>query len=173
MIRLGTSGFSYDDWIGPVYPEDLPRIQWLPFYSTLFDTVELNVTYYRIPSRKVVEGWVKRTPEEFTFSVKAHRSLTHERKDPDIGLYAESVMPLVEASKLACVLLQFPHSFRPSQENRDYLLYLRRGLDAFPVVVEFRHSAWVSDDTFTLLESNELGFCCVDEPNLKGLMPSV
>jgi uncharacterized protein YecE (DUF72 family) len=173
MIRMGTSGFSYDDWIGPVYPQEMPRNQWLPFYATLFDTVELNVTYYRVPSWKVVEGWVERTPQEFIFTVKAHRSLTHERKEPDFANYTASLAPLFEAGKLACVLAQFPHSFRPNPVNRDYLLAVREGLSDFPVVVEFRNSAWVTEEIFALLESHNLGFCCVDEPNLKGLMPSV
>lgn len=173
MIRMGTSGFSYDDWIGPVYPQDLPRNQWLPYYATLFDTVELNVTYYRIPSMKVVKGWVERTPPGFVFTVKAHRSLTHERKEPDFATFCASLTPLVEADKLACVLAQFPHSFRPNPSNRDYLHIVREGLAEFPVVIEFRNSAWVSDETFAFLESEALGFCCVDEPDLKGLMPSI
>ena len=83
MIRLGTSGFSYDDWIGPVYPVNLPRWQWLSYYASEFDTVELNVTYYRVPAWKTVAGWVEKTPQDFLFTVKAHRSLTHERKQPD------------------------------------------------------------------------------------------
>ena len=173
MILLGTSGFSYDDWIGPVYPEDLPRWQWLPYYATQFDTVELNVTYYRLPTTKIAEGWVERTPDGFTFSVKAHRSLTHEREDPDFEAYQESIAPLVEAGKLACVLAQFPFSFHPTPENREYLNLVREGLPDLPVAVEFRDSGWISEDTFTQLQDLGLGFCCVDEPPLRGLMPPV
>jgi len=173
LIRLGTSGFSYDDWIGPVYPPDMPRNQWLPYYATLFGTVELNVTYYRVPSWKVVKGWVERTPPEFVFTVKAHRSLTHERKEPDFEKFQVGLAPLVEAGKLACVLVQFPHSFRPDPENLDYLRIVREGLAELSLVVEFRNSAWVTEETFALLESNRLGYCCVDEPNMKGLMPAV
>ncbi len=173
MIRLGTSGFSYDDWIGPVFPQDMPRIQWLPYYATMFDTVELNVTFYRVPSWKVVKGWVERTPPEFLFTVKAHRSLTHERKEPDFDQFQNGLTPLMEAGKIACVLVQFPHSFRPSPASRDYLLTVREGLADLSLVVEFRNSAWVTEETFALLESHDLGYCCVDEPDLKGLMPSV
>lgn len=173
MIRMGTSGFSYDDWIGEVYPEDLPRWQWLPFYATQFDTVELNVTYYRLPSRKIACGWVERTPDDFVFSVKAHRSLTHERKEPDFEAYVESLAPIVEAGKLACVLAQFPHSFHSTVENRAYLPHLREGLADLPLVVEFRDSGWVNEATFEFLKSMEMGFCCVDEPRLRGLMPPV
>jgi uncharacterized protein YecE (DUF72 family) len=173
LIRLGTSGFSYDDWIGPVYPRDMPRIQWLPYYATMFNTVELNVTYYRVPSWKVVKGWVERTPAEFLFTVKAHRSLTHEREEPDFGQFQAGITPLIEAGKLACILVQFPHSFRPNPENRDYLGTVREGLADLSLVIEFRNSDWVTEATFALLESLDLGFCCVDEPDLKGLMPSI
>lgn len=171
MIRMGTSGFSYKDWIGEVYPADLPQTQWLSYYAVAFDTVELNVTYYRLPERKTVAGWVVRTPDDFLFSVKAHQSLTHVRVDPDFTAFRDCIAPLVEAGKLACVLAQFPYSFRPIPENRSYLDRLRKGLDGLPVVVEFRHADWIRDATFEQLESLGLGFCCVDEPALQGLMP--
>ncbi|NIM93722.1 MAG: DUF72 domain-containing protein [Anaerolineales bacterium] len=173
MIRLGTSGFSYDDWIGEVYPEDIPRWQWLAYYARSFDTVELNVTYYRLPELRIVQGWVDRTPEKFLFTVKAHRSLTHERTEPDYQIFCEAIQPLSAAGKLACVLAQFPHAFHPTEENKDYLVKLREGLQNIPTVIEFRDSKWVQDDTFDLLEELNLGFCCVDEPKLRGLMPPV
>lgn len=173
MIRLGTSGFSYDDWVGPVYPSDLPRSQWLEHYVTQFDTVELNVTYYRVPGIKTVSGWVERTPEDFSFSVKAHQSLTHERRDPDFAGFVDGIRPLLEGGKLACVLAQFPYSFHPTAEDRDYLSQLREGLAALPVVIEFRDRAWVTDETFAQLERLEFGYCAVDEPRLRGLMPPV
>lgn len=173
MIKLGTSGFSYDDWIGPVYPEDLPRWGWLGFYAEQFKTVELNVTYYRLPELKTVKGWVSRTPEDFTFAVKAHRSLTHERKTPDYPLYRASLEPLIDSGKLAAILAQFPHSFHPNQRNLDYLQDLRDGLAGLPVVVEFRDAAWISEETFQTLTKWGLGYCCVDEPRIKGLLPPV
>ncbi len=71
MIRLGTSGFSYDDWVGAFYPPGLPKREWLAYYAREFDTVELNVTYYRIPDRRTVVGWTERTPPGFLFAVKA------------------------------------------------------------------------------------------------------
>ena len=173
MIRLGTSGFSYDDWVGPVYPADLPKRRWLPFYAEHFDTVELNVTYYRIPDVKTVRGWIDRTPEGFLFSVKAHQGLTHERETAGFEEFRSSLAPLAEAGKLACVLAQFPHSFHPTRANRDYLPRLREGLADLPVVVELRDARWVSEETFAQLAGLGLGFCCVDEPRLPGLMPPV
>jgi uncharacterized protein YecE (DUF72 family) len=171
MIRLGTSGFSYDDWIGTVYPQDLPRWGWLGFYAKQFDTVELNVTYYRIPELKIIQGWIRKTPDEFLFTVKAHRSITHERKEPQFTPFRKAVDPLRERGRLACILAQFPHSFHVTAENRQYLQDLRSGLEDLPVVIEFRDEAWVSEETFTQLEQLGFGFCCVDEPRLPGLMP--
>jgi uncharacterized protein YecE (DUF72 family) len=173
MIRLGTSGFSYDDWIGPVYPEDLARRDWLRYYARQFDTVELNVTYYRIPELRIVHGWVQKTPEEFLFTVKAHRSITHEREEPDFEAFRNAVGPLKEEGRLATILAQFPHSFHPNPKNRSYLQILREGLIDLPVVVEFRDSQWVGEQTFSQLEQLQFGFCCVDEPELPGLMPPI
>lgn len=173
MIRLGTSGFSYQDWIGEVYPEDLPHWQWLSFYATEFDTVELNVTYYRLPAEKTVRGWVERTPADFQFTVKAHQSLTHDRSEPDFSAFSGRMAPLREAGKLACILAQFPYSFRPSGETRAYLERMRAAWQDVPLVMEFRHADWVLESTFSLLEQLGIGYCCVDEPALKGLMPSL
>lgn len=173
MIRLGTSGFSYDDWVGPFYPADLPRWAWLSFYAQQFDTVELNVTYYRLPDRRTVAGWLQRTPEGFLFSVKAYQNLTHEREQADFPAFCQSIEDLRQADRLACVLAQFPYSFHPSAPNRDYLRRLRDGLGDLPAVVEFRDRAWLAEETFALLSNLRLGFCCVDEPQLPGLMPPI
>ena len=173
MIRMGTSGFSYDDWVGTVYPEDLPRWGWLGYYAQQFNTVELNVTYYRIPELKIIQGWIRKTPDDFLFTMKAHRSITHERSDPDFKAFRAAVQPLLDHRRLAAILAQFPHSFHPHEENRDYLLTLRQGLLDLPVVVEFRDSQWVTDETFAMLEELQFGYCCVDEPQLPRLMPPV
>ncbi len=173
VIRIGTSGFSYDDWVGRVYPEGMPQHDMLPFYAQQFDTVELNVTYYRVPGRDTIESWVRRTPERFLFAVKAFGGITHERTDPDYAGFVEALRPLIDAGKLGCVLAQFPNSFRLLPQNRDYLRSLRDGFGDLPVVVELRNAAWVAEPNFELLRSLNLGYCCVDEPRLKGLMPPV
>jgi uncharacterized protein YecE (DUF72 family) len=173
VIRLGTSGFSYDDWVGPVYPVDLPRREWLGFYAREFDTLELNVTFYRVPDLRTVSGWVERTPPDFTFAVKANRTLTHEREAADFPGFRLGIAPLIDSGKLACVLAQFPHSFHPDPENRSYLSRLRDGLEGLPVVVELRDRGWVTEETFQELSRLGFGYCSVDEPNLRGLMPSI
>jgi uncharacterized protein YecE (DUF72 family) len=173
MILMGVSGWSYDDWIGPVYPQGLAKRDWLPFIAEKVDTLEVNVTYYRVPGERTVRGWVERTPDGFQFAVKANKSLTHERKSPDFAAYADGVAPLVEGGKLACILAQFPYSFGADSANRDYLVELRDGLPDLPVVVEFRNRTWLEEATFELLEELHFGFCAVDEPQFKSLMPPV
>jgi uncharacterized protein YecE (DUF72 family) len=171
MIHIGTSGFSYKDWVGPVYPEKMPAKDWLSFYASQFSTVELNVTFYRLPSTRNIDAWLRKTPDDFQFSVKAFRGLTHEREAPDFPAFADSIRPLAEAGKLACVLAQFPNSFHPIPENKEYLKRLHTGLEKFPLVVEFRHIAWARPETFDLLRKLFMGYCCIDEPQLRGLMP--
>jgi uncharacterized protein YecE (DUF72 family) len=173
VIRIGTSGFSYKDWIGPVYPPDLPERDHLGFYAREFSTVELNVTYCRVPDVHTVQGWAAKTPDDFLFAVKAFGGLTHERNAPDFAGFVAALAPLVTAGKLGCVLAQFPNSFHPIPANRDYLKRLREGLGDLPVVVEFRHVAWVTEETFKLLRESGMGYCSVDEPRLRGLMPPV
>ena len=135
MIRIGTSGFSYKDWVGPVYPDKMPAKDWLSFYASLFSTVELNVTFYRLASVRNIEGWLRKTTEDFLFTVKAFRGLTHERKEPDFGSFAHSIQPLAQAGRLSCVLAQFPNSFHPLPENKDYLKRMRSELKDLPLVV--------------------------------------
>jgi len=173
MIKIGTSGFSYKDWVGPVYPADLPERDWLSFYSREFPTLELNVTFYRVPERHTVLNWVQKTPADFLFAVKAFQELTHKREEPPFAPFVESLQPLADAGKLACVLAQFPYSFHPTPENRGYLERLREGFGDLPAVVEFRHAGWATETTFNQLRDLNFGYCCVDEPRLHGLMPSV
>lgn len=170
VIRFGSSGFSYKDWVGPFYPEGLPQREWLAYYAREFDTVEVNMTFYRPPAAKTLAAWAERTPPGFLFAVKAHRSLTHERQAPDFEGFTQGLLPLREAGKLACVLAQFPQSFHPTPPNRDYLARLRAGLGDLPAVVEFRDAAWATAETYAHLRELNLGFACLDEPRLKGLM---
>ncbi len=173
MIKIGTSGFSYDDWAGAVYPADLPAREQLAFYAREFSTVEINVTTYRVPDGRTIQGWARKTPDGFLFSVKAHQGLTHEREAPDFSGFVAALRPLTEAGKLGCVLAQFPYAFHATAENRAYLGRLREGFGELPVVVEFRNAGWIAPPTFELLRGLNLGFCCVDEPRLKGLLPPV
>jgi len=175
MIYVGTSGYSYDDWVGPVYPPDLPKKDWLSFYAQEFQTCEINYTYYRLPDAKTLAAMARKTPSGFIFTVKASQELTHGRDDPEeaFNAFGAGVAPLVDQGKLGCILAQFPFSFHATPENRDYLRRFRERLQGLPVVIEFRNRAWLEPQTSDLLRELDLGFCCVDEPRLKGLLPPI
>ncbi len=174
-ILIGTSGFSFDDWVGPVYPKDLPKREWLSFYAQEFSTCELNFSYYRIPDARTLGQIADKVPEGFLFSIKAYRGITHEREEPEPQMeqFTAALSPLIDQDKFACVLAQFPHSFHANQANRDYLKRVREGFDDLPVVVEFRSREWISQRTFEELHALELGFCCVDQPRFDSLIPPV
>jgi uncharacterized protein YecE (DUF72 family) len=174
-VLVGTSGFSYKDWVGPVYPEGLPKQEWLSFYAAEFPTCELNFSYYRIPDARTLDRMAAKVPEGFLFSVKAYQGITHEREEPEPQMeqFTAALAPLIDAEKFACVLAQFPHSFHANQTNRDYLKRVRAGFGDLPVVVEFRSREWISERTFDELRVLDLGFCCVDQPRFKSLVPPV
>ncbi len=175
MIYVGASGYSYDDWVGPFYPEGLDKSRFLEYYARKFRAVEVNYTYYRMPTAQTLAAMSRKTGQDFRFTVKATGELTHQRTD-DPALFAQfraALQPLVDDGKLGCVLAQFPFSFRPSEETREYLVWFREHLSDVPVVVEFRNADWVSRGTIQDLRDLGLGFCCVDEPALEGLMPPV
>jgi uncharacterized protein YecE (DUF72 family) len=179
MILIGTSGFSYKDWVGPYYPADLPKSEWLNFYAREFKTCELNFTYYRLPEARTLERMAAKVPDGFLFTLKASKELTHERNNERASIeavfarFVAGLAPLIQAGKFGCVLAQFPYSFHATAENRDYLKFCREKLADLPVVVEFRNARWLRPETFALLREHDLGFCCVDEPQLKGLISPV
>lgn len=166
MLYIGTSGFQYDDWVGPYYPEGLPKENWLSFYAQEFHTLEINFTYYRMPTARGLAGMARKVPENFVFAVKATQEMTHAReRDTDVfEQFKSALQPLLDENKFGVILAQFPNSFRANDDSRDYLKFLRAGLNTLPVVVEFRNKEWLSDETYELLRANDLGFCCVDEP---------
>lgn len=172
-IRVGTSGFSYDDWRGFFYPEDIKKGDMLRYYAERFSAVEVNSSFYAIPSPSTFARMSEKTPGQFEFAVKAHKDLTHSADvDPEVfKRFVRAVEPLIDTGKLGCILAQYPWSFRKQKSSEDRVRQLREGFGELPVVVEFRNVGWVGEDTYELLREHRLGFCCVDEPRLKGLMP--
>ncbi len=172
MIYIGTSGFSYDDWVGPYYPTDLKKQDWLAFYAREFKTLEINYTYYRMPTARTLAGMARKRRDDFLFTIKTPQEMTHTR-DADPALFPQfidALKPLRDEKKFA-VLAQFPNSFHNTREHIDYLKKFREHLRDLPIVVEFRNAQWLSDKTFTFLREQSLGF--VDEPKLKGLLPPI
>jgi uncharacterized protein YecE (DUF72 family) len=175
QVLIGTSGFSYDDWKGHFYPAKLKREEMLSYYARHFPVVELNTTYYGMPTSKSLYQMTQKVPEGFRFVVKAHSDLTHsgEFKPEAFAQFREALLPMRDLEMLGAVLAQFPWGFKRTPENERYLETLRRELPDVPLVVEFRNAAWVDDDVFRRMRELDLGFCCVDEPRLKGLLPPI
>lgn len=173
MLYLGTSGFSYADWVGRVYPEGMPKREWLVYYAREFNTCEVNSTYYAIPGLATTQALADKTGAGFLFSIKANQKMTHQREDNAAVFesFCQMLEPIREAGKLGCILAQFPYSFKPDKANWRYLGTLKERLGGLPVVVEFRHAGWLRREVFGYLKSLDLGFCCVDEPRLSNLMP--
>lgn len=175
MIYLGTSGFSYNDWVGPFYPSGMPKKEWLFYYAREFNACEINATYYTLPKPAVMESMARKTGPGFLFAVKANRQMTHERENNEevFKVFREMLTPLIDLGKMGCVLAQFPNSFRFNDQNRDYVETFREWLGDLPVVIEFRNAGWLREDVFGWLRSHGLGYCCVDEPPLPNLIPPI
>jgi uncharacterized protein YecE (DUF72 family) len=164
-VRVGTSGWSYRHWRGSVYPPDLSPRAWLRHYATLFDTVEVNATFYRLPRRETVASWAEETPLGFLFAVKGSRYLTHVKRLRDPGGGIERLFavlePLEQAGKLGPLLWQLPESFRRRDER------LAAFLDALPPgrhAVELRHPSWFCADVYALLRERGAALVIADHP---------
>lgn len=174
---IGTSGFSYDDWVGPVYPPDLPKSEWLTYYATVlgFNACELNFSFYTMPSVRTLAQLAQKVPFDFRFTVKAPQVFTHDRNasDEDWEKFRRVLRPLELDEKLGCVLVQFPYSFHNTPENRAYVEEIRHRWPDLDLVVEFRNREWVKDDVFAWLRELRIGFCCVDQPRFRNLIPPI
>ncbi len=175
MIYLGTSGFSYKDWVGPFYPQGMPQREWLVYYSREFNACEINSTYYVLPSPSSLKSMAEKTGADFLFSVKANQEMTHQRGENSAVFegFRQVLQPLVDCGKLGCVLAQFPYSFQFNHHNMEYLVQFKERLGGLPVVVEFRNARWLKGEVFAWLRQHDLAFCCVDEPRLPNLLPPI
>ena len=163
-VRIGCSGWNYRHWKQPVY-DGAPARRWLELYAERFDTVEVNATFYRLPTRKAVAGWVDSTPENFVFAVKASRYLTHIRRLRDLGPGLERfyacLEPLVGTPKLGPVLWQLPESFhRDDDRLANALARLPPGRHCF----ELRHGSWFAEDVYALLREHGAALVVGDTP---------
>ena len=183
-LYIGTSGFQYGDWVGEFYSKTIQPEGMLSAYEEEggFNAVELNFTYYTLPSTRTLAGMLKKTSPQFRFTVRSHKEMTHEiwedqtrrsfkETDPVFRAFRGGLEPLVEAGRLGSVLLQFPSFFWPKQENLDFIARGHELLKGVPTVVEFRNRAWLREETFDFLKKEGLGYCIVDEPKLPRLLP--
>ena len=173
-LLIGTSGYSFQDWVGSFYPPGTPRGKMFEYYLSHFPTVEINAMYYRILPPSVMDQISGRAPEHYPIIVKAHKSLTHERHEAwaQLPAWKESVAPLVERGQMAGALLQFPYAFRLSEASLEHLRRASTELAPHPVFVEFRHASWMRPDVFAFLREQGLHFVSVDEPPLPNLLPA-
>lgn len=166
--RIGCSGWNYDAWRhGVFYPARLPARRWLEHYATRFDTVEVNATFYRLPTVKAVQGWVEQTPENFTFTIKMSRYVTHVKRlrdlAPSLDLFYSRIEPLVRSPKLGPVLWQLPPSFRRDDARlAEALALLPPGRHAF----EFRHPSWFAPQVMAMLREHRVALVIGDRPEV-------
>jgi uncharacterized protein YecE (DUF72 family) len=163
--RVGCSGWNYRSWRGAIYPAGVPASSWLEHYATLFDTVEVNTTFYRLIASDAVKRWVEQTPEHFVFAFKASRYLTHVRRLRDmadgVARFYERVEPALEAGCLAVVLWQLPENFHRDDER------LASALDQLPAgrhAFEFRHPSWFAAEVYALLREHGVSLVIGDHP---------
>src|SRR5262245_11118342 len=174
-IVIGTSGYSFADWVGPFYPPGMKPGDFLSFYARSFEAVEVNASYYRVPDAPMFERMVRKTPEGFRFVVKLNQAMTHEQSlDPTLyRQFLAALAPLKAAGRYDGLLAQFPWGFKRSDEHRRHLAAMRERLDGEPLFVEFRHDSWLTPELEPSLRAHRIGYCAVDEPRLPGLIPPV
>ena len=163
---IGTSGWYYDDWRGRFFPEKLPKSQWLKYYADHFPTVELNNTFYRLPSEKAVISWYDVTPPGFVFSIKVSRFITHVKKLKDTVVALSNFMSRIGSlqEKLGPLLYQLPSGIhRNDGLLEDFLSSLPTGFRHF---MEFRHESWLNEHVFDILRKHGAGLCVFDMPRL-------
>lgn len=159
---IGTSGYSYPEWRGSFYPEKLAASKMLPFYAERFTTVEINATFYRAPTAKLLEGWAAQVPPEFRFTLKAPKRITHDARLKEceqlVRYFCDTARSL--GDRLGVLLFQLPPNFR-----RD-LGVLASFLEFLPnelrVAFEFRHESWLDDELFGLLQGRNIALCVAD-----------
>jgi uncharacterized protein YecE (DUF72 family) len=167
-IHIGCSGWNYQSWRnGVFYPPRCPASRWLEYYSRHFDTVEVNSTFYRLASPKAVANWVRQTPEQFVFTLKASRYLTHIKRltdlDQGVQRFYERIEPLQGSPKLGPILWQLPPNFRRDEDRLEAAL---AGLPEGRHCFEFRHPSWFVPNVYALLRAYGVALVIGDRKGL-------
>jgi uncharacterized protein YecE (DUF72 family) len=165
VVRVGCSGWNYKHWRERFYPKGLPPARWLELYAERFDTVEVNATFYRLPTKKAVARWVEQTPPGFLFTIKGSRYLTHVKRltemEAGLRMLYERIDPLVRSPKLGPVLWQLPATFHRDDERlAAALAVLPAGRHCF----EFRHPSWFAPEVMELLRAHGVALVVGDHP---------
>jgi len=175
-LRIGVAGWSYPHWDSAVYPRPKARgFHPLQYLSRYVDTVEINSTFYRSIRPEVAQLWLSKVQDNpnFQFTAKLGRRFTHERalNPGEVAAFSEGLRPILSADKLGAVLMQFPWSFRFTEENRNFVIKLRRAFSRFPLVAEMRHSSWMREEALGMFIDYHVGFCNIDQPQRQSCMP--
>ena len=174
-ILIGTSGYDYPEWKGIFYPQELKRADFLSYYATQFNALELNNTFYNMPTTERLLSFYERTQGQVLFSIKANRQLTHEITNQwqnTADDFIKAVESLAQKDVLGALLFQLPQSFHYTAENRLYLAALIKKFQGFPVVIEFRHNEWLRPSVFEGLQKLNASLVYCDMPELKYLPDS-
>jgi len=168
-IRIGPAGWSYDDWAGRVYPRKKPSgFHEATYLADYFDTIELNVTFYRPVQAATARKWIERVAHNprFVFTAKLWQRFTHDREITAAGEreFRPAMEALLEAGKLGALLAQFPWSFKNVPASRKYLERLTGRFREFPLVIEVRHASWNQKEFYQWLAERNIGFCNIDQP---------
>jgi uncharacterized protein YecE (DUF72 family) len=161
-IHVGTSGYNYTEWRGTFYPDDLPSKEMFAFYSGVFETVEINYTFYRMPTQKTTAAWLAQAPAGFMYTLKAPQRMTHIQRLKDAG---ENLRFFCDAARvlgahLGALLFQLPPTFRCDLERLSAFL-AEMPADVRPAF-EFRHESWLNDEVYALLKSRNAALCIAD-----------
>ena len=173
LIHIGPAGWSYKDWEGVVYPKKAgSKFDPLSYLARFFDTIEINSSFYRPPTPSTTKSWANRVADNpaFTFTAKLHRVFTHERGKAtreDERAFREAMNPLAEFKRLGAILIQFPWSFKNTDEERTYLTKVIDQFQEYPLVVEVRHASWNTPGVYEELEARGVGICNIDQPMFK------
>jgi len=173
-VYVGTCGFSYPEWVGPVYPEGTKQDRMLEVYSDMFPALEIDATYYRHPSNKMFKRYPERTGGKLRIFMKLHSRFTHEREadKTDVRIFEEAIKPLRESGQFAGFLAQFPQSFHGTPENGEYLERLRGLFPDTMVVCEFRHEDWWKKEALEFVRDLKFPVATVDAPDMSTLPPN-
>jgi uncharacterized protein YecE (DUF72 family) len=176
-LYIGTAGWAYPHWNGVVYPKAHAAGRHpLDVIVKYLDLVEINSSFYQFPRPELVRLWMKKAEanQSFLFTAKLHQRFTHARiLDPkEIAAFKDGLFPLLRATRLGAVLMQFPWSFRFTTENRDFFIRLRREFHEFPLVAEMRHDSWMAEEATGTFLDYRVGFCNIDQPEYTRAMPA-
>lgn len=169
QVYAGTSGWAYTSWKPAFYPQKLPSAKFLPHYSERLNTVEVNYTFRRFPTEKLLRGWIEATPPNFKFAIKAHQKITHVKRLRDVldftGEFLTALQPLDVEQKLGPVLFQLPPFLKVDAELlKEFLAGLPRQIR---VALEFRHASWFADEVYEVMRGHDAALCRAESEKLE------